>query len=315
MTIPVDRDAKAGGSTRRGALLATLGLFGIAPALSAEAVHLILATATPGGGFPAFGDAFVTALRAADPGLTVETRPTGGSAENIGLLRDGRVDLALVQGEYAYPALSEGGLTVLAPIYATPGLFVVPAGSPLRTVADLRGHAVVLGTRKSGLTVMGRAALQASGLDPDTDIRPILLDRAGDGPALVHDGQADALWGGGFDWPGFLAMARAPGGARFFGPSAAGITQLAQPGSATRRLTVPAGNFPGQTAPIETVGSWSFVLARPGFDGAAAERLVRAIVRADLGTTHPRNLIGIVPEATINPATLRVLREAGAVQR
>ena len=315
MARPLDRAPSPGGSTRRAALLSVLGLIIAAPALSAEPVHLVLATATPGGGFPAFGDALVTALRAADPALTLETRPTGGSAENVGLLRDGRVDLALVQGEYAYPALAAGGLTVLAPIYATPGLFVVPAGSAIRTVADLRGHAVVLGTHKSGLTVMGRAALQASGLDPETDIRPILLDRAGDGPALVQDGRADALWGGGLDWPGFLALARAPGGARFFGPSAAGIAQLAQPGSATRRLTVPAGHFPGQTAPIETVGSWSFVLARPGFDGAAADRLVRAIARADLGTTHPRNLVGIVPNAAINPATLRLLRETGAVPR
>jgi len=305
----------AEGSTRRGVLTSGLGFIVVRPALSAEPAHLVLATATPGGGFPAFGEAFVAALRTVDPALTVETRSTGGSAENIGLLRAGRVDLALVQGEYAYPALAEGGLTVLSPIYATPGLFAVPAASGIRAVADLRGRAVVLGTHKSGLTVMGRAALGASGLDPERDIRPILLDRAGDGPPLVRDGQADALWGGGLDWPGFLAMANAPGGARFFGPSEAAIAQLARPGSATKRLTVPAGSFPGQTAPIETVGSWSFVLARPGFDGEPADRLVRAIARADFGTTHPRNLAGLVPAESINPATLRVLRQAGLVPR
>lgn len=311
MTARVDKAARIGGSTRRELLLTGIGLAVAAPALSAEAAQFVLATATPGGGFPAFAEAFVAALRAADPSLTIETRATGGSAENIGLLRDRRVDLALVQGEYAYPALSEGGLTVLTPIYATPGLFAVPAASQVRTVADLRGRAVALGTHKSGLTVMGRAALKASGLDPEQDIRPILLDRAGDGPSLVLGGQADALWGGGLDWPGFRAMAQAPGGARFFGPSEAAIAELAQPGSATRRLTVPAGSFPGQTTPIQTVGSWSFVLARPGLDGEATDRLVRAVARADMGTTHPRYLVGLVAEATINPATLRVLREAG----
>ena len=72
-----------------------------------------------------------------------------------------------MQGEYAYPALAEAGrLTVLAPMYPTPGLFVVPAGSPIRTVADLRGRTVALGTHNSGLTVMGRSVLSASGLDP-----------------------------------------------------------------------------------------------------------------------------------------------------
>lgn len=300
------------GPTRRVALLSAVALVGVGPVRAAETARIVLATATPGGGFPAFGETFVAAMRASDPMLTIETRATGGSAENIGLLRDGRVDLALVQGEYAYPALSEGGgLTVLAPMYATPGLFAVPAESPIRTVADLRGRAVVLGTHKSGLTVMGRNALRASGLDPERDIRPILLDRAGDGPSMVRDGRADALWGGGLDWPGFEAMARGPGGARFFGPSEAGIAQLAQPGAVMKRLTVPAGSFPGQGAQIATVGSWSFVLARPGFEGPTPERLVRALVRADLGTTHPRHLVGIVPAAWLNPATAQVLRETG----
>ncbi|MHB2209869.1 TAXI family TRAP transporter solute-binding subunit [Methylobacterium sp. CM6257] len=297
-------------------VLAGLGLVLARPVWSAEATRVVLATATPGGGFPAFGEAFASAILAADPTIAIETRPSGGSAENIGLLRESRVDLALVQGEYAYPALSEpGGLTILAPMYPTPGLFAVPAESPIRSVGDLRGRRVVLGTHKSGLTVMGRSVLAASGLDPERDIRPILLDRAGEGPALVHDGRADALWGGGLDWPGFRALVREPGGARFFGPPEAGIAQLAQPGAAMRRLTVPAGSFPGQDSPIETVGSWSFVLARPGLASETAYRLVRALTRTDLGAAQPKNLVEIVPAAWINSATARVLNEAGMLLR
>lgn len=302
--------------TRRAALLAGLGLILAPPARAAEALRLVLATATPGGGFPAFGEAFAGAVAAADPALTFERRATGGSSENVGLLRAGRVDFGLVQGEYAYPALAEGGgLTVLAPMYPTPGLFVVPAGSAIHSVADLRGRRVVLGTHKSGLTVMGRSALGASGLDPERDISPILLDRAGDGPTLVREGRADALWGGGLDWPGFRALASDPGGARFFGPSEAGIARLAQPGAATRRLTVPAGSFAGQAEPIETVGSWSFVLARPGLDEETAYRVVSALARTDLTTARPRNLVGLVPADRVNPGTARVLREAGVTLR
>ncbi|MCJ2135154.1 TAXI family TRAP transporter solute-binding subunit [Methylobacterium sp. J-026] len=299
--------------TRRTAILAALGLLAARPAQAADAVHVVLATATPGGGFPAFGAAFAAAIRQADPDVTIETRASAGSAENLGLLRSGSVDLGLVQGEYAYPAFADpGGVTVLAPMYPTPGLFVVPAGSPIRSVADLRGRAVALGTHQSGLTVMGRTVLAASGLDPERDIRPILLDRAGDGPTLVREGRADALWGGGLDWPGFAALARAPGGARFFGPSETGIARLAQPGAAMKRLTVPTGSFPGQADPIETVGSWSFVLARPGFDGHPADRIVRALARDAAAPTHPRNLIGLVPPERINAATVRYLRATDA---
>jgi uncharacterized protein len=299
-------------TTRRATLAGAVGLVLIGPGRAAEALRVVLATATPGGGFPAFGATFVAAIHRADPTLDVEPRASGGSAENIGLLRTAAVDLALVQGEYAYPALAEGGgLTVLAPMYPSPGLFVVPTASPIHAVADLRGRVVALGTHKSGLTVMARNALAASGLDPERDIRPILLDRAGDGPNLVLSGQADALWGGGLDWPGFQTMAQAPGGARFFGPSEGGIEALAKPGGVLRRLTVPAGSFPGQVEPIETVGSWSFVLAKPGLDGVTAYRLVRAIARDENATTHPRHLAGLVPAAQINPGTARYLREIG----
>ncbi len=308
--------------TRRAGLLTLLALI---PAVRARAVEapgrVVLATATLGGGFPAFGDAFAAAIHATDPTLSVETRASGGSAENLGLLRARTVDLALVQGEYAYPALARGdGLSVLAPMYPTPGLFVVRADSPVHSVADLRGRSVALGTHESGLTVMGRSVLAASGIDPERDIRPILLDRAGDGPAMVLDGRADALWGGGLGWPGFVAVARAPGGARFIGPSTIAAEGLARSGSALKRMSVPAGSFPGQDRAIDTVGSWSFVLARPGFDPQTGYRLVETLARAqgEMASRHPqgadsdpKGLAGLVPAAWLAPGTARYLREAG----
>ncbi|MFD0937205.1 TAXI family TRAP transporter solute-binding subunit, partial [Methylobacterium trifolii] len=163
-------------------------------------LRLVLGSATPGGGLPAYGEALAAAIREVDPGLILELRATGGSVENLRLLRAGALDLALVQGEFAYDALAAepangSGLTVVVPMYPTPGLFVVPADSPVSGIAALRGRAVALGTRNSGLTAMGRSVLQASGLDPDRDIEPLYLERAGDGPGLVSQGRAAALWG------------------------------------------------------------------------------------------------------------------------
>lgn len=303
--------------TRRNGLF-LLAALAVGPA-RATPLTVTLATATPGGGFPAFGEAFSGAIHAADPDLVIAPRPSGGSAENIGLLRRGEVDLALVQGAYAYPALGQPGApTVLAPMYSTPGLFVLRNDSPIREVAELRGRPVALGTHNSGLTVMGRAVLSASGLDPARDITPILLDHAGDGPAMVLDGRAAALWGGGLGWPGFLAVARAAGGARFLAPSSAAIDALTQQDPALKRLTVPAHAFPGQDAPIATVGSWSFVLARPDLPPETAYRIVRALAQAgpDMRVRHAqgsesdsRLLNDIVPPEVLNAGTRRYLSE------
>lgn len=291
----------------------------------AAETRLVLATATPGGSFPAFGQALVEALHGVDPGLILETMVTKGSQENLTLLREGRVDLALVQGEYAYDALgaeARAGLSVVAPVSASPGLFVVPADSPIRRVADLRGRRVALGTHASGLTVMARTVLRGSGLDPERDITPILLDRAGDGAMMVLDKRADALWGAGTGWPGFRILADAPGGARFFGPEPEAVVPILALHPALRRVSVPAGAFKGQAAPVATVGSWSFVLARPGVDGAAVARLVRALDRAGPalvraypagGDADPRNLVGVVPPDWLHPASAAHLRAVGAL--
>ncbi|MCJ2106391.1 TAXI family TRAP transporter solute-binding subunit [Methylobacterium sp. E-041] len=298
----------------------------LASSARAEPLRLVLGTATPGGGFPAYGAALAASVRAVDPDLTLETRATGGSAENVRLLREGALDLALVQGEFAYDALAAGDgprLTAVAPMYATPGLLVVAAASPVRTFADLAGKPVALGTRNSGLTVIGRAVLAASGLDPERDIVPILLEHAGDGPAMVADGRAAALWGGGIGWPGFAAVAAMPGGARFVGPSPQAIDRALAARPSLRRMTVPAGSFRGQDSAIETVGSWSLVLARPGLDPEAAHRLVAAIGRAGAGLagrlpqgrdSDPANLAATVPAGSLNPGTARYLREIGAAR-
>ncbi|MGX7706863.1 TAXI family TRAP transporter solute-binding subunit [Methylobacterium sp. Gmos1] len=287
---------------------------------AAEPLRLVLATATPGGGFPAYGEALAAAIREVDPDLTLELRASKGSTENLTLLRDGRVDLALVQGEYAYDALAGQGapaVTVVAPVYAAPGLFVVLAGSPVRSIDDLRGQPVALGTRSSGLTAMGRTVLRGSGLDPEHDIRPILLDHAGDGPAMVRDGRAAALFGGGTGWPGFRTMAEAPGGARFLGPSATAIPAILAASPSLRRITVALGTFPGQKDAIETVGSWSLILGRPGLDPAAVTRLVAAIDEAKPALARrlpherpsdPRDLKDAVPAAWLHPATAAFLR-------
>lgn len=288
--------------------------------------RLVLATATPGGGFQVYGAALIATIRTANPALAIEERPTGGSAENIDLLRQGSVDVALVQGEIAYAALAaqtsdEPQLTAVAPMYPTPALLAVMPSSPIRRLADVRGRAIVLGTKSSGLTVMGRVVLKAAGIDPERDIQPILLERAADGPAMVLDGRAAGLWGGGIGWPGFVALAQSPSGVRFIGPDSETVERVLVEQPSLRRVTVPAGAYQGQADAIETVGSWSLILAKPGLPESAAYELIRAIDRARLDLAQrlpqgrdsdPRNLAQATRPQWVHPGALLYLREIGA---
>ena len=147
----------------------------------------ILGTATPGGGFPLYGGVFAEALNAADPTLAIETKNTKGSTENVPLLEAGSLDIALVQGEVANPALANPatGLRVIAAMYSSPGMFVVRADSPVHAIADLKGQTVAFGAKGSGLTILGRTVIDGLGLDAARDFNAVYLDKAGDGPLMV----------------------------------------------------------------------------------------------------------------------------------
>src|SRR5712671_937611 len=81
-----------------------------------------LGTATPGGGFPVYGDAFAAVINEADPSLSIEPRNTKGSNENIPLLEAGSLDIALVAGEPSYEAFMGIGrpapLKILTAMYS-----------------------------------------------------------------------------------------------------------------------------------------------------------------------------------------------------
>ena len=184
-----------------------------------------LGTATPGGGFPLYGNAFAEIMNEADPTLSVLPRDTKGSNENIPLLEKGELDIGLVAGEPAYEAFLGVGqpptrLKILTAMYSSPGMFVVRADSPYRTIRDLVGHPIAFGARGSGLPILSRYVLDGLGLKQDEDFQSVYLDRAGDGPAMVLDGRVAALWGAGIGWPGFATVAGSSGGARFIAPDA-----------------------------------------------------------------------------------------------
>ena len=57
----------------------------------AEPTRVTLATATPGGGFPFFGNNAAAVINETDKSLNVVTQNTKGSTENIGLLNEGSI--------------------------------------------------------------------------------------------------------------------------------------------------------------------------------------------------------------------------------
>jgi len=281
---------------------------------------LILGTATPGGGFPVYGTAYAEALNAQEPRLRIETRNTKGSTENVPLLEEGKLDLGLVAGELASAALAKPGtqLRIVAAMYSSPGMFIVRADSPVRKIDDLRNKPIVLGTQGSGITVLGRIVLKSLGVEH----QEITLEKAADGPPMLADGRAAALWGAGVGWPAFSAIAKA--GGRFVGPDADEVKRILAKNPSLQAVTLPAHSYPGQDAPIHSVGSWSFVFARPGLTEEQGYLLARALHRAEsplaarldqAKESTAANILAAAPRVElIHPGALKYLREAGLLK-
>jgi TRAP transporter TAXI family solute receptor len=140
---------------------------------------------------------------------------------------------------------------------------------------------------------------------------------------MVLDGRAAAMWGGGVGWPPFMAIAKGPAAGRFVHPTAEENKRIMAKYAFLKGTLMPAGSYPGQDAPIPSVGSWPFVLARATLPDDVAYRLARALHRAE-GTFGKRleqatestlaNTLAAAPSRDlIHPGVLRYMREIGLV--
>jgi uncharacterized protein len=130
---------------------------------------------------------------------TPDVLATNGSPANVSLLVTGAAEVAVSQLDVAADRIAgPSSLRALAAIYNDALQIVVPAGSPIRAVADLRGARVAVGTENSGVAYVALRVLRAAGLGGENDVHHVRLDLAGSVSAL-RAGDVDA-----FFWVGAL---------------------------------------------------------------------------------------------------------------
>ena len=296
---------------------------------AAQSGGLKFGTAAEGGGFVVYAGAFVDAVKWASPSLVIKPIPTRGSVENVPLLEEGKLDIGLVFGEVAQQLFNskEGtptNLKVICAVYASPGMFVVRADTRYRAIEDLKGRPVVWNAKGSALALQGRYVLNALDLDPERDFEAIYTERMADGPTMIMDGRASALWGGGNRWPGFVKVASDPRGARFIAPTPEQLDRIVAKHNFMRRIAVPAGRYPGQSEALLTVGSWSYVLARPYLDDSVGYALAAALHKFEsagslfggqLAESTVKNTLASLPRLDVLQGGVELYyREIGAIR-
>jgi TRAP transporter TAXI family solute receptor len=115
----------------------------------------------------------------------VEVLETAGSYANRELLESGRAELGLLQSE----ALTSSALAVATPLYYEVVLVVVRRRLGWQSVADLRGQAVALGPRGSGMRTTALTILRHYGIDESN-----LIDSEHAFSDLLQNPQLDAAF-------------------------------------------------------------------------------------------------------------------------
>jgi TRAP transporter TAXI family solute receptor len=316
------------GLSRR-SLLGGLAIAAVAPKAGAADIGLKLGTSGEGGGFAVYADAFVDAIKWANQSITVKSVPTRGSVENVPLLQQGKIDIGLVFGEVAQQLFNptEGvptNLKVISAVYASAGMFVVRADTRYRSIEDLKGRPVIWNGKGSALALQGRYIVEALGYDPDKDFEAVYIERLTDGPAMILEGRASALWGAGNRWPGFVTIASDARGARFITPTPDEIDRIVGKHAFMQRIVIPAGRYPGQSDPLVTIGSWSYVLARADLDDGVGYALAAALHKAErfsslfhgqLAQSTVQNTLAALPRpGSLQGGVERYYREIGAIK-
>jgi len=313
---------------RRRTLLLSAPAVSLAAATGhAQTMTVRLGTSVEGGGFAPYAAALLDGLRSVDPVLDIRTVETKGSSENVEQLQSGDLDIGLVSGEVMYEWLARDRerprLRVISVIYSTPGMFAVRPDTRFRRIGDLRGRPVVWSPKGTGSAVQARYVMDGLGLDVDRDFEAIYPDRFIDGPTMVIERRAVALWGSGYRWPGFVELASQPGGIRFVVPTGPEVVQIRAKYPFLAQLMIPPGLYPGQYDPIVTVGAWSYILARPDLDDAVGYRLARSLHKVEraalpskytVQTTARNTLAAISSLEELQPGVLRYYREAKLTQ-
>lgn len=127
-------------------------------------------------------------------GIAVEWHKSAGGPQSIGLLNSGKTDFASTAGSASLTSKIDGAAIKIIYVFSKPewAALVVPAASPIKTVADLKGKRIAAGRGTDPHNLLVRA-LADNGVAL-TDVNIVIMTHA-NGKAAMDSGIVDA-WAG-----------------------------------------------------------------------------------------------------------------------
>ncbi|MFE4694556.1 TAXI family TRAP transporter solute-binding subunit [Streptomyces sp. NPDC056749] len=163
---------------------------------------LTFSTGVRSGVYQRYGQRLEGALAKDMPKVSIRLQNSEGSQQNIERVATGKADFTIATVDAVATYLQSGKpggerLRGCVRLYDDYVQLVVPRGSDVRKVSDLRGKRVGVGQKGSGVLLVADRLMTAAGVDPSQDITPVEagIDTM---PQRLVDGELDAFfWSGG----------------------------------------------------------------------------------------------------------------------
>ncbi|BEP29088.1 TAXI family TRAP transporter solute-binding subunit [Helicovermis profundi] len=238
---------------------------------------------TAGTYFP-LGGAFAEIWNNTIPGINATAQSTGASVANINLLEDGKIEVAIVQNDVAmyahdgkimFDGKAYDKLRGLATLYSEP-LQIITTDPSIKSIADLKGKKIAVGSIGSGVEANARQIIAAAGMDFDKDIKAKFLSFS-EAAASLKDKQIDAA----FLTAGIPTAAIQDLGAQ----NTVTVVPIGEELSKTLKekykfftdFIIPANTYKGQSEDIHTLTVKSMLVVSSDMDDELAYNLVKAI--------------------------------------
>lgn len=128
-----------------------------------------------------------------EEGLTVNLQPTQGATASIQLLLAGRADITNGGSTSFYQAAAKSPeIRVISLQAKNIWQITVPEDSSIKSIEALKGQVIGVQSFSSAAFLFGRAAVAASGLDPDADVKWLAVGVGSQAAQALRDGTVAA---------------------------------------------------------------------------------------------------------------------------
>lgn len=310
-------------------LLGLSATLAVQPASAADTKFLTIGTASAGGGFYPLGVAMAEVYNQEIEGVKAIAQETKGSVANMFLLRDDKAQLGMSTELFGIMAVKGKGPFDGKPIkeivagwaqQSGPAILLALKDSGLKTIEDLKGKRISLGTPGSAAVIVIEQLLASHGMEKGKDYSPSYMG---------FEEAADAIADGAIDAAAMLGAL----------PQAATVSLASRhpieilhidPAKAKQGdiplivVPVPAGTYEGQNADANMVELRNTLFLRRDLPEDLAYELVKATMenKAKLGKASAAGRgLALLPQdqvealgLEVHPGVIKYAKEVGAWQ-